>query len=143
MRVAHLAVTAFVAAGLATGCSTRGLTARSSTRESKGASEYTVVTAAELARTAQKGSLMDALERLRPSMLTSRGGTPLVSVDGAPASDLASLRMIGASDVLEVRLHRASSSVGRSAVLPNGDVVVGDLIVVTTWRGGGARPGRH
>jgi hypothetical protein len=143
MRVAHFALTAFVVTGLAAGCSTRGLTVRSSTREPHGASGYTVVTAAELARIGRQGSLMDALERLRPSMLASRGATPLVSVDGSPASDLSSLRMIGASDVREVRLHRASSSVGRSAVLRNGDVVVGDLIVVTTWRGGGARPGRR
>jgi hypothetical protein len=142
MRFAHFALTAFVVTGLAAGCSTRGLTRRSA-REPHSASGYAVVTAAELVRVARQGSLMDALERLRPSMLTSRGATPLVSVDGSPASDLSSLRMIGTSDVREVRLQRASSSGGRSAVLPNGDVVVGDLIVVTTWRGGEARPGRR
>lgn len=136
MRFAYIAVTALVVNVLAAGCSTRGLTGRS-TREPHGA-ESTVVTAAELARIGRQGSLMDALQRLRPSMLTSRGGTPLVSIDDSPATDLSSLRMIAASDVCEVRLHRASSSIGRSAVLPNGDVVVGDLIAVTTWRTGKA-----
>lgn len=142
MRFENVAVFAILVAGLAAGCSAR-VTARTSTRESEGASGYTVVTATELARNGRHGSLMDALERLRPSMLISRGATPMVSVDGSPASDLSILRMIATSDVREVRLSRASSSVARSAILPNGDVVVGDLIVVTTLRGGGAGPGRR
>ena len=76
---------------------------------------------------------MEALERLRPSMLLARGGRlPLVSVDGELSTDLSVLRTISVLLVREVRLQRASSSAGYSRILPNGDVIVGDVIVVTT-----------
>jgi hypothetical protein len=92
-----------------------------------------VVTTQEFASIVRQGTLMEALERLRPSMLLARGGRlPLVSVDGAPPTDLSVLRTISASHVREVRLQRASSSAGYSRILPNGDVIVGDMIVVTT-----------
>jgi hypothetical protein len=71
-------------------------------------------------------------------MLVSRGGTtPRVSVDGSPPADLSLLRTIEASAVREVRLQRASSSVGHAAIAVNGDVIVGDVIVVMTRHGGG------
>ena len=92
-----------------------------------------VVTTQEFASIVRQGTLLEALERLRPSMLLARGGrTPLVSVDGAPPTDLSVLRTISASHVREVRLQRASSSPVHSRILPNGDVVVCDVIVVTT-----------
>jgi hypothetical protein len=76
---------------------------------------------------------MEALEQLRPSMLLARGGRlPMLSVDGGPPTDLSILRTISTSVVREVRLQRASSSAGFSRILPNGDVIVGDVIVVIT-----------
>lgn len=100
---------------------------------SRNVSPSTVVTTQEFASIVRQGTLMEALERLRPSMLFARGGRlPLVSVDGAPPTDLSVLRTISASHVREVRLQRASSSAGHSRILTNGDVVVGDVIVVTT-----------
>ena len=131
MRFGNVALTTLVVASLAAGCSGR-FTARSATRASSGFPGSTVVTATELARIVRQGSLIDAIEQVRPSLLASRGGTLLVSVDGSAASDLSILRMIAASDVFEVRRLRASSSVGRPMVLPNGDVVVADVILVTT-----------
>ena len=67
-----------------------------------------VVTAQELAGLLRQGSLMEALERLRPFMLVSRGTTPRVSVDGSPPAELSLLRAIPASVVREVRLQRSS-----------------------------------
>jgi len=80
-----------------------------------------------------QGSLMDALERLRPYMLSSRGTTPSVSIDGAPAVELSLLRTIPVRVVRQVRLQRAASGTGRARITHNGDTVVGDVIVVTTW----------
>ena len=102
-----------------------------------GVSVSAVVTGQELAGIAQQGSLMDALQRLRPGWLQSRGATSTVVVDGGAATDLAYLRTIPVSTVREVRLERSTSSVGRAVVAPNGDVLAGgNLIVVTTRRGG-------
>jgi hypothetical protein len=94
-----------------------------------------VVTAQEMARFVRQGSLMDALKQLRPSMLNARGSVPLVSVDGSPPVEASLLHLIPASNVREVRLQRASSSVGHIIIAPNGDVVAGDVILVTTWEG--------
>ena len=90
------------------------------------------VTAVELSRYAEGQSLLEALRRLRPALLVGRGTPPAVSVDGAVASDQSILSLIRASDVFEVRLVKAGSPDSRSIVLPNGDVVVSDLIVVRT-----------
>ena len=80
---------------------------------------------------------MDALQRLRPSWLRSRGASPMVSVDGGPAMELLSLRLISASLVREVRLERSTSGAGRaSAPWSDGDVIVGNVIVVTTGHRG-------
>ena len=135
MFFALRATTAFAVAGLAAGCTGHAGTRRSS-EATNNASSSTVVTAQELAGLARQGSLMDALERLRPNMLASRGTPPRVSVDGAPLAELSFLRSIPASTVREVRLQRASSSVGHAFIAPNGDVVLSDVIVVTTWPGG-------
>lgn len=135
MLFARQATTRLAFAALAAGCATGpGTTPRPDNGPSA-----TVVTSEELARLGQEGTLMDALKRLRPSMLVSRGATPRVSVDGSPPADLSLLRAISASVVREVRLQRASSNVGRAAIGPNGEVIVGDLIVVVTWAGHPAR----
>ena len=100
----------------------RGVSAESNAR----------VTAAELSRYADGQSLMEALRRLRPFFLVGRGSPPAVSVDGGAAVDQSILSTIRASEVFEVRLVKAGSPESRSTVRPNGDVVVGDLIVVRT-----------
>lgn len=115
------------------------------TRWSSGAgrsvSPSALVTTQEFASIVRQGTLMEALERLRPSMLLTRGGRPpLVSVDGSPPMDLSVLHSISASVVLEVRLLRASSSAGLTRILPNGDVVAGDVIVVKTLGSVGRDP---
>lgn len=135
MLFARYATTAFIFAGVAAGCATHVVRTPSSSAVTTGASASTVVTSQELAGTIRQGSLMDALERLRPFMLVSRGSTPWVSVDGSPPAELSLLRAIPASAVREVRLLRSSSSVGHVITAPNGDVIVADLIVVTTWQG--------
>jgi len=122
-------------AGLVGGCAARAV---SGLEQIGSASASTLVTAQELAGIAQRGSLMEALQRLRPGWLQSRGAKPSVLVDGGPSTELSYLSTIPASTVLEVRLERSASSVGRATIAPNGDVVVGgNLIVVTTRRGGG------
>ena len=135
MRFVIRTVVLLCTAALLGGCAARaarGLDAPGS------ASTGTVVSVQELEKIVNQGSLMDALQRLRPGWLQSRGGTPVVSVDGGPSTDVSVLRMIPASTVREVRLERSTSSVGRATVAANGDVHVGGaLIVVTTKRGGG------
>lgn len=92
----------------------------------------TRVTAAELSRYADGQSLMEALQRLRPGFLVGRSRQPMVSVDGTAAGDQSILNSIPASDVFEVRLVKAGSSENMSAIRPNGDVIVGDLLLVLT-----------
>lgn len=92
----------------------------------------TRVTADELSRYAGGQSLMEALQRVRPTLLAVRGGRPSVSVDGAPPTDQSILKSISASDVFEVRLVRPGSSESIPAVRANGEVVVGDLLLVLT-----------
>ena len=135
MIVARCVRTVFAIA-VAGGCTTSPVRYRNLGDPSR-ASAGIVVDAQELARAAS-GSLMDALQRLHPDMLVStRGGTLLVSIDGSPPTDLSVLRTIPTSIVHEVRLQRSSSSVGQSGISPTGAVIVGDMLVVTT--GGGAR----
>jgi hypothetical protein len=123
-----LAVVSIVA-----GCATGAMSARGATERQWA---NTVITTQELDGIPQRGSLMEALKRLRPEWLASRGGTPYVTVDGAPPTDLSFLDTILASTIREVHIERASSSVGHSAVGPNGKLVVGDIIVVTSRHGG-------
>ena len=94
----------------------------------------TRVSAAELAHYAQGHTLMQALQMLRPFFLVVRGEQPMVSVDGAAASDQSILRTIPASEVFEVRLVKAGSSESRPTIRPNGDTVVADLLLVTRKR---------
>jgi len=136
MLFARCATSVLAIGVLATGCATHAGVTPSSRAPTTGAAASTVVAAEELARLAPQGSLMDALARVRPSfMLRSRGTTPLVSVDGSHPAELSLLRTIDVSVVREVRLQRSSSGVVQSAIGPGGQVVVGDVIIVTTWTG--------
>ena len=132
-RFARRSAITIAMAGLSGCYSHASLPAPGSSGAGRSVSPGAVVTTQEFASIVRQGTLMEALERLRPSMLLARGGRlPLVTVDGAPPTDLSVLRTISASHVREVRLRRASSSAGYSRLLPNGDVIVGDVIVVIT-----------
>jgi len=122
----------FIAALLA-GCSQSPVVHTDPGPAATGASAASsVVTGLELVRAAPNGSLMVALRQIRPWFLTARGGTVLVSVDGLLSADAAVLSGISVVDVCTVRLHRGTSAVGRSAIMPNGDVnSAGDLIDVS------------
>lgn len=133
LLVRHVALLALLS--LAAGCAPHRPAARGSS-EASGASPGTIVTSQELARLVRQGSLMDALQQLRPFWLVARGTPPLVSVDGSTPTEISYLRQISVSTVYEVRLQRSSTSVGRAAIRPNGDITVADLIVVSTRRGG-------
>lgn len=91
-----------------------------------------VVTATELSRYAEGMSLLDALQRLRPSFLYPRGTSALVSIDGTAPTDQEVLSSIPVSTVAEVRLLRATNSVGKPTILRNGDVAVRDVLLVLT-----------
>jgi hypothetical protein len=91
-----------------------------------------VVTGLELARPTPSGTLMAALQQIRPEFLTARGGRLMVSVDGLVFADTSILHTIAATDVCAVRLQRGTSGAGRSVILPNGRVSSGgDLIDVS------------
>jgi hypothetical protein len=133
MLSAHRTMIVLAVAGLVAGCATRPVTSRDAMSRF---SEGTVLTAEELGKIPRQGSLMEAMERLRPQWLTSRGATSWVVIDGAPPAELSVLQIVQASDVREVRLERSSSSVGHAAFAASGAVVVGTTIVVSTRRGG-------
>jgi hypothetical protein len=127
---------AVVIGALSTGCTTHVARRSNGDLVTSGVSESTVVGSLELARTGQGLTVLAALERVRPWFLSARGGTPSVSVDGLPSTDVSLLATILVSDVYEVRLVRATAGAGRIAVLPNGDVRSGgDVITVLTRRG--------
>jgi hypothetical protein len=125
------------AAALVGGCATSGRNPRDSDSR---APSSTVLTAEEITRDVRSGSILTALKRLRPGWLLPRGGTPGVSVDGGPPTDLSVLDLIQASTIAEVRLQRASSNLGVARVAENGSVIIGDVIMVTTRHGGKAEP---
>ena len=103
-------------------------------RRAQGASvsASSLVTSEELARYASGANLFDALQRVRPTFLYPRGSRALVSIDGTAPSDLSVLSSIPVSTVAEVRFIRATSPAGQPTVLPNGDVVVRDVLLVVT-----------
>lgn len=115
---------------LAIGCVVRPNPARHKAAAS--VSGNSLVTAAEFSRYAPETSLLDALQRLRPTFLYPRGTSALVSVDGTAPTDQGVLSSIPVSMVVEVRLLRATNSVGKPTVLRNGDVAVGDVLLVVT-----------
>jgi hypothetical protein len=114
------------------GCTTGVNEARPS-GESRSSS--TVVIAADLSREPPTENLMDALRRIRPALLDGRGSKLMVVIDASPPMELSVLEMLRVSAVAEVRLLRASSSVGRSALSSDGRVTVGDLLLVRTQSG--------
>jgi hypothetical protein len=73
------------------------------------------------AANADVGTVYDAISRLRPNWLTSRGTTfspraneyPVVFVDGHQFGDLESLRNISASQVAAVRYYSSTEAGGK------------------------------
>jgi hypothetical protein len=115
----------------ALGCVARPSTGRSPAATS--VSGNSLVTAAELSRYAAGTNLLDALRRLRPNLLRSRGTSALVSIDGTAPTDQGVLSFIPVSTVAEVRLLRATNSVGKPAIV-GGKVVLGDVLLVVTHK---------
>ena len=136
MHQGRRSATAIALAVCVSGCSIRAAT--QSSQSSSVRAPSTLVTAKELSRFSENGKLLEALERLRPHWFSSRGGTPLASVDGSPPNDLTSLLAIAIEEVREVRLERSVLSVGGASLAANGRALRGDVIVVTT-----AAPGRR
>lgn len=90
-----------------------------------------IVTARELSRF-EHSSLATALGALRPWLHSQRGAPLRVSVDGAPSEELRVLELIRVADVAEVRLIRGSlSAEARATRASNGDLVTGDVLLVT------------
>lgn len=118
-------------AALSTSCASRS-GRQSGGAETGRAAGSVVLTMAEMMRVAPGQTVWTAIERLRPGFLQGRGSVPTVSLDGAAAMELSVLRTIPVSEVREVRLLRGVASGSRAAVLPNGDVVVGDVVLVLT-----------
>ena len=135
MHQGRRSATVIALAAVVCGCSIRAATPGSQASSARAPS--TLVTARELVRFSENGKLLEALERLRPHWFSSRGGTPLASVDGSPPNDVTMLLSIAIEEVREVRLERSVLSVGGSSLAANGRALRGDVIVVTT-----AAPGR-
>jgi hypothetical protein len=91
-----------------------------------------VLEAEELISFSQSGTLLDAVERLRPGWFQSRGTPPLVSIDGSPPSEISTLRAIQVVEVQQLRLERPTLTVSHSSLAANGNVIRGDIIMVTT-----------
>ena len=115
---------------LMTLCLTSACTPKSTLRRPAVAYSATLVTAEELSRVGPGQTLLDALRGIRPSWLVSRGSQPMVSVDGAPATDIGILRTLLVTHAHDLRLHRSTSGVGGVAVSTGG--AVGDVIYVRT-----------
>jgi hypothetical protein len=92
-----------------------------------------VVTAEKLGRLGRTGSLREALELVRPTMLVVRGAPPMVSVDGGPLTDLSVLRSIPTSIVRDVRLVRVSPTADYVNTSNREYIAAGVFIRVSTW----------
>ena len=126
------APSAWLIIGFLSGCAQGSIPPARLERPTNSSGASSVVTSLELARLAQSGNLMAALQQLRPWFLTARDEAFIVSVDGVVFTDASVLRTISVADVCEVQWQRGASRAGRSAVLPNGRVSSGgDLIEVS------------
>lgn len=93
------------------------------------------VAAEELALVEPHASLMDALQRLRPGMLSPRrGDSPVVSIDEAPPEDVGVLRGISADMIREVKLVRVASELVRQKQWRGSDIRTDYVILVWTKR---------
>ena len=110
----------------------------SAPRRAQASRDRDVVTAAELAAVAG-GTAYEAIQRLRPEYLRSRGvlsldtptpALPVVYLDDVRAGGLEALHTIRVADVYEIRFYNASDATTRF-----GTGHPGGAIVVTTHQG--------
>ena len=129
---------AWLIVGFLTGCAQPSIRHTSPERvTTRSSSNNYTVTASELARIAQGGDLMTALQHLRPWALAARDSTFLVTVYGLAFGDVSVLRDIRANDVCEVRLKRGiSAASGIAVVLPDGGVSSGKDWIEVSMRHG-------
>lgn len=127
---ARLAI--LVATGVLAACTTGSWRPARNVSDGNRGAASNVLGPAELSRVTQGTTVLAALEHLRPWFLHARGSVPTASLDGSPPAELSMLRMISVSQVVEVRFLRATSNVGQRAVMPNGNIVSGDVILVLT-----------
>jgi hypothetical protein len=113
-------------------CATNSPRSSASPDAAAGQSESDVLGGSDLRHFAQGQTIMTAVQQLRPSFLVGRGRTPVVSIDGSPATSLDVLRTILVADVRAVRLMRGAFGSGLPAILSDGRVAVGDVILVYT-----------
>lgn len=126
---------ALVLATVAAGCASAPIRRPAAERNPVIGSSSDIIGLPELSRLSPGLSVMDAVEHVRPWFLRPRGSVSTASVDGSPPSDVSVLSLIPVSHVKEVRLLRGD--VGAPvAHRPDGTVVVGDVILVTTRTGG-------
>ena len=126
-----LGVTAVLVTIVTAGCAT--MEVRSSGTDSLRSSIGPVLSAAELSRFGRNDTVLEALRRLRPNFLRSRGSAVVgVSIDGAAVTDLSILGAIQVSAIEDVRLERASASARNGGITFSGDIVSGDVLIVRT-----------
>lgn len=97
-----------------------------------GGSNPNVLTAAEIARgAASQGTAYDAIQRLRPQFLQTRGKpestsdpSTLVSVDGGSLTRIEVLHSISATKVKEIRFLNASEAMERFGLLAKSGPVI-------------------
>jgi hypothetical protein len=93
-----------------------------------------LLTAKDLERYTPNSTLLQALERTSP-LLVSRDESVRVMIDNNAPTDAGVLNTIRVSEVSEVRLIRGSQSARpMPSVSPNGDVVAGTVLQVITRR---------
>ena len=118
--------------GLCSACAQTAARVYSAGAVRDGGSDADIVTARDLARTGDSRSVLEALEHARPSFLGARGRLPAVSLDESLVTDISILSTLSVSDICEIRLQRATSGAGHAAVLVNGAISSGDVLLVRT-----------
>jgi hypothetical protein len=131
MRIPWYMSVAVVVAMSIGGCAT---TTRQSDWDRVQPAGTVLLTTKDLERYAPSNTLLQALERAAP-LLISRGESVRVMIDNNAPTDAGVLSTIRVSEVSEVRLIRASESArAMPSVSPNGDVVAGTVLQVITRR---------
>ena len=131
MRIPWCMSVAVVVALSTGGCAT---TTRQSGSDRVQPAGTVLLTTKDLERYAPNSTLLQALERAAP-LLISRGESVRVMIDNNAPTDPEILNTIRASEVFEVRLIRPSASARpMTSVSPNGDVVAGTVLQVITRR---------
>jgi len=128
--IRRLVSSAFILAATACASSSNGATG---TGGSGGSTNPNVLSGAEIASSSwSQASIYEAVQRLRPTYLQSRGragnvpgaGDILASIDGGPLNPVETLRSLNAGQVREVRYLSASDAAQRFGVRANSGAVI-------------------